>query len=369
MPRGNQPLPNSSLDKFVLDKYMTLPLPEGSIHATYVWIDGTKKHLRCKTRIIASVPKTPEELPIWTYDGASTFQDHNTYSDIYLHPVAIYKDPFLCGNNILVLCETYYKYDDEPTEANKRKSCLEIVKKCVKADPWFGFEQEYCLLGMDERPFGWPAMGYPSPQGPYYCGVGTHFVFGRQVAQAHLRACLYAGIKIYGTNGERMASQWKFQVGPADGIKVADDLIMSRFILHRLSEEFGIMASLKPKPVAGNWHGSGCLTDVSTNVMRQPGGIIEIEKAISKLSKRHEKHIAVYDPEQGKDNALRLIGIFCTSPIGEFSSGIDTRQVSVRIPRSVADAGAGFFEDRRPSSNCDPYAVMEVILRTICLDE
>lgn len=32
-------------------------------------------------------------------------------------------------------------------------------------------------------------------------------VFGRQVAQAHLRACLYAGIKIYGTNGERMASQ------------------------------------------------------------------------------------------------------------------------------------------------------------------
>lgn len=113
----------------------------------------------------------------------------------------------------------------------------------------------------------------------------------------------------------------------------------------------------------------------------------EIEKAISKLSKRHEKHIAVYDPQQGKDNALRLIGIFCTSPIGEFSSGkrstspvtqaikifyflgVDTRQVSVRIPRSVADAGSGFFEDRRPSSNCDPYAVMDIMMRTICLDE
>lgn len=88
----------------------------------------------------------------------------------------MYKDPFLGENNILVLCETYYKYDDQPTESNKRKACLEIVKKCVKEDPWFGFEQEYCLLGMDERPFGWPVMGYPSPQGPYYCGVGTHFV-------------------------------------------------------------------------------------------------------------------------------------------------------------------------------------------------
>lgn len=55
--------------------------------------------------------------------------------------MAVYKDPFLGGNNILVLCETYNKYDDEPTESNKRKACLNIVKKCVKDDPWFGFEQ------------------------------------------------------------------------------------------------------------------------------------------------------------------------------------------------------------------------------------
>ncbi len=53
----------------------------------------------------------------------------------------MYRDPFLGGNNILVLCETYYKFDDQPTESNKRKSCLKIVEKCVKDDPWFGFEQ------------------------------------------------------------------------------------------------------------------------------------------------------------------------------------------------------------------------------------
>jgi len=49
--------------------------------------------------------------------------------------------------------------------------------------------------------------------GPYYCGVGADRVFGRDVLEAHYRACLYAGINISGTNGEVMPAQWEFQVG------------------------------------------------------------------------------------------------------------------------------------------------------------
>jgi len=48
--------------------------------------------------------------------------------------------------------------------------------------------------------------------GPYYCGVGADRVFGRDVLEAHYRACLYAGIKISGTNAEVMPAQWEFQV-------------------------------------------------------------------------------------------------------------------------------------------------------------
>lgn len=33
------------------------------------------------------------------------------------------------------------------------------------------------------------------------------------------------------------------------------------------------------------------------------------------------------------------------------------------------DAGCGYFEDRRPSSNCDPYSVVGTILSTICLNK
>lgn len=83
------------------------------------------------------------ELPIWNYDGSSTYQADGKNSDVYLHPVAIYKDPFRRGNNILVLCETY-KFDGTPTGTNKRQSCADVVNKCIQEEPWFGIEQVIC---------------------------------------------------------------------------------------------------------------------------------------------------------------------------------------------------------------------------------
>ena len=65
-----------------------------------------------------------------------------------------------------------------------------------------------------------PSGGFPAPQGFYYCGVGADEVFGRDVVEAHLDACLEAGLGISGINAEVMPGQWEFQVGPLGPLDV-----------------------------------------------------------------------------------------------------------------------------------------------------
>lgn len=343
-----------------------MPQPANMVQATYIWIDGTGEGMRSKTRTLDFVPEKVEELPRWSYDGSSTYQAEGSNSDTYLNPVAMYPDPFRLGNNKLILCDTY-SHTEEPKESNHRKLCAEIMEKAKHEKPWFGIEQEYTFLTEEGWPLGWPEGGFPGPQGPYYCSVGAGKATGRDIVEAHYRACMYAGINIGGENAEVMPSQWEYQVGPTEGMAMGDDLWMSRFLLYRIAEEFGVVASLDPKPMPGDWNGAGAHCNFSTEAMRKEGGMAVIEKAIEKLSKRHEIHVAAYDPKGGKDNERRLTGLHETSSIHEFSSGVANRGCSIRVPREVAAKGYGFLEDRRPSSNVDPYQVTRCIVETICV--
>lgn len=348
-------------------KYFSLQQQE-KVQAMYVWIDGSGEGLRTKTKTLSEEPKSPEDLPIWNFDGSSTGQAEGHNSDVYLYPVALYKDPFRGGKNKLVLCETY-KYNKKPTETNRRITCNKVMEKAKDQQPWFGIEQEWTLLDHDRHPFGWPKSGFPGPQGPYYCGVGANKVYGRDIVESHYRAMLYSGITCSGTNAEVMPAQWEFQVGPTEGISMGDELWIARFMLHRVAEDFGLIVSLDPKPMEGDWNGAGAHTNFSTKAMREPNGIVAIEKAIEKLSKQHVRHIKAYDPREGKDNERRLTGRHETSSIHDFSAGVANRGASIRIPRQCGEEKCGYLEDRRPASNCDPYSVTEALVRTVCLDE
>ncbi|KAJ8038976.1 Glutamine synthetase [Holothuria leucospilota] len=342
----------------------------GKSLVTYVWIDGSGENLRAKTKTMDKEPKGPEDIPEWTFDGSSTGQAEGSNSDLYLYPRAMFKDPFRLGTNKIVLCDIY-KYNRKPEDKNYRHHCLELMSKPEVASqhPWFGIEQEYTLMSLEGHPFEWPRHGYPGPQGPYYCGVGPNRVHGRAIVESHYRACLYAGVKIAGSNAEVMPAQWEFQVGPCEGIEAGDHLWMARYLLHRVAEDFGVIVSLDPKPVAGDWNGAGAHCNYSTLAMRENNGIVYIRDAVKKLSKRHEKHIFAYDPHEGIDNERRLTGRHETSNIHDFSAGVANRGASIRIPRQCGEQGKGYLEDRRPASNCDPYRVTEALVRSTILDD
>lgn len=357
---------SSRLNKAVRQQYMSLPQGD-KCQVTYIWIDGTGEGLRNKTRTLLTEPTCVEEIPEWNFDGSSTYQAKGSNSDMYLIPVAMFRDPFSLDPNKLVLCEVL-KYNRLPADTNHRAKCKTLMDQVKEHSIWFGMEQEYTLYGVDGHPFGWPKNGFPKPQGPYYCGVGSDCAYGRDIVECHYKACLYSGVNIYGTNAEVMPSQWEFQVGPCEGIDMGDHLWMARFLLHRVCEDFGVVLTLDPKPMMGNWNGAGCHTNVSTKAMREEGGLKFIEEAVEKLGKRHQKHIEMYDPKGGKDNIRRLTGLHETSSIHDFSAGVANRGASIRIPRHVGQEKKGYFEDRRPASNCDPYSVTMIIASTCLLD-
>jgi len=335
----------------------------GRIQAMYVWIGGLEAvDLRSKSRTLEKVPSSPSELPVWNYDGSSTGQAPGHDSEVLLHPARIYRDPFRGGDNILVLAEARLP-NGESAPNNRRSAANEVMEKAKDLSPWFGIEQEYTLFSRNKWPLGWPEGGYPGAQGPYYCGAGADRIFGRGVVEDHYRACLYAGVKISGTNGEVMPGQWEFQVGPCEGIQMGDDLWMARYLLLRVAELHNVVVDFDPKPIPGDWNGAGCHCNYSTKPMREEGGFAVIKEAIEKLGKKHEEHIQVY----GEGNERRLTGLHETASIDTFSWGVANRGASIRVPRDTEKDGKGYLEDRRPASNIDPYAVTAKIVDTTCL--
>lgn len=340
--------------------------------AEYIWIDGAvpTRFVRSKTRVM-KLPEKPRvsDFPVWSFDGSSTLQAEGHASDCLLKPATFVPDPIRGAGNYLVMCEVQ-NADGSDHASNSRAQLRAILDAGAgKQDPWVGFEQEYTLFE-NRTPLGWPEHGYPGPQGPYYCGVGANECFGRDLVEDHARACMDAGLMFYGINAEVMPGQWEFQIGwrgdkaeTADALVICDHMWIARWLLYRVGEDHGISVTLDNKPVKGDWNGAGMHTNFSTRDIRDPKkGRGAIDAAIRALEERHAEHIALY----GANLDERLTGDHETCDIDTFRAGVAHRGASIRIPQQVEIEGHGYFEDRRPGANADPYLVAARLCATVC---
>ena len=232
--------------------------------------------------------------------------------------------------------------------------------KVVSDEWWFGFEQEYFFTNDKGEPLGWEE-GTPRPQGDYYCGVGSGNVEGRDISEEHLEACLAAGIELTGTNAEVALGQWEYQCF-GKGVKAADDLWVTRYLLYKIAEDYGVGVNIHPKPKTGDWNGSGMHANFSNQEMRTKGSEQLHNSICEKLGKVHKEGIESY----GSDNDMRLTGLHETQSIDQFTYGVSDRGASIRIPiYTVEHNWNGYLEDRRPASNADPYRIISHIVSTL----
>ena len=325
----------------------------------YIWLDGYEptQSLRSKTQIIKNFSGKLEDCPIWSFDGSSTKQAEGFDSDCLLKPVAIYNDP--CRENGYLVMNEVLNADATPHISNGRATINDD-----DADFWFGFEQEYFLWDVKRnKPLGfpWPSEEEKSKQGQYYCSVGAANTFGREVVEEHLDQCLEAGINVEGINAEVATGQWEFQVFAKGAKDAGDQVWVARYLAERNAEQDCLSINWHPKPVEGDWNGSGMHANFSNEVLRTCGDEKVFNKVCIAFSENIDRHMKVY----GADNDKRLTGDHETQSIDSFTYGVSDRGASIRIPVGTVENGwKGRLEDRRPSSNGDPYKIASVIIKT-----
>jgi glutamine synthetase len=238
---------------------------------------------------------------------------------------------------------------------------------------WLGFEQEFFIYDLMRGKMLGTHHSMPG-QGKYYCGVeavdgyryGKESLEHRSVTDVRglteqiAQRCVDLGIGITGWNVEVAPGQTEIQIF-GKGLQACDDLMMLRYLAHRVLLEVNMKPDFSPKPLGSKWNGSGLHTNVSTSGTRGEDGLEVIKGMMERLAATHADHIAEY----GEGNESRLTGLHETSSMNEFSWSVGGRHTSVRIPRLCAMEKKGYFEDRRPAGNADPYRIATRMAKTI----
>ena len=287
----------------------------------YIWLDGyaPTQNMRSKTMVRDDFSGNLEDCPIWMFDGSSTRQADGNASDCLLKPVAIFPDPQRISG-YLVMCEVMNP-DGTPHVSNGRATIDDDDD-----DFWFGFEQEYFIMDVETQlPLGFPVGGYPGPQGLYYCSVG-----GKNTTAAPSSRSMRTSASRRASTSR--ASTRRLPVGSGSSRcsprvpRTPVTSCGSRYLLDRLTESYGYYIEYHPKPVKGDWNGSGMHANFSNGAMRETGGKDMFDAIREAFGQNIDKHMAVY----GAHNRERLTGLHETQAYDQFSYGVSDRGASIR---------------------------------------
>lgn len=325
----------------------------------YVFLDAHGK-LRSKSRVV-KFDREWENLK-WSYDGSSTGQASVENSEILLNPVKLVHSPF--QSDYLMLCDTPKSHRvDWPQELAEKERLM------------FGFEQEFFIEEWKPQSQR-EAQDAQSFDTNSYCQVGTsQSGKARQLLHQIVKNCLTSGIPVTGSNMEVVQGQLEIQVCDY-GLDACDYLVLTRFIIARTAEQHGLTVNFEPRPPYDNCGGSGCHINFSTFKMREcqnnPYGTDVFETVIKgyldRLRETHSVAMGLWELnniEYYGDVQSRLTGRNETSSVHQFSSSACSRASSIRIPRDPAETGTFLLEDRRPSSDINPYLATLVIIDAV----
>ena len=241
---------------------------------------------------------------------------------------------------------------------NYLKDLEQQAKETLKAEVIMAPEPEFFLLN--------PDSSIADTDG-YYDEIGGMDVNVQNAMQEILLAAQSVGIQTRYVHHEVAPSQYEIPVGASTALETADNTLLFKWLVERISQKYGLQATFNPKPVVGE-NGSGMHVHQSLRSLETGENLFaDTSDAIglSDLGKSYVAGLLKYIREitaltdQTPDSYKRLVPGF-EAPIA-VAWGPKNRTASVRVP-GWADPKLARIELRAPDPNGNPHLVMAAML-------
>ncbi|KAF8064677.1 hypothetical protein HT031_003479 [Scenedesmus sp. PABB004] len=366
------------------------------VFAEFIWLGSTGADLKSRTVVLDAAPSSVEELPLAEIDGAALGQE----GVIYLQPKRIFADPMRGGSHILVLCEVFQPalpclapaesadpWDSMlPHTSNHRAACEQVMQAAARQAPVFTAHQEYCLAATDScASDGGHYMGTVPIKGATGTSDKATARLGREVAELHMAACLAAGVA-HGGAVPASGGGHAYKVGPCLGLDLADQLSVSRYLLHRVADWSRAAVSYEAPHGGGGGGGPKCAVALSTAASRDPlSGLSAVQAMMERL---HAAPPPYHDDQAGPGRAgsggsgswhsasdafMASDGasggaspLHCGGARGGGGSTGPRPGGGVLVPTSTLLNRCGPILDRRAPGGCDPYLTTMLLAAGAC---